>query len=224
MNNHRGKRKSEQTTSVADLRRRYDKNHMPTVRQLESGALRRNGTPRNGDGKVIKLWYVCKERPFATSENGAIDDEDYTIVTRHLFKKLTVCILIPKSAKIVEVPEYPESPAHYRVRFGDGFCFFPKESFGNLKPGDIIEGTARVEVKKVEKPNNQSVKTGYYPNLSFEDPLYGDEPTFFADFDLQRRFVPKGSIDFTPTSGSKRTILHLTKMEPVSSGITIKRK
>ena len=179
---------------------------------------------RNGNGKVVKLWYICKEKPFATSKNGEEDDENYTIVTRHLFKEFTVCILIPKNAKIVEVPEYPESPAHYRVQFGDGFCFFPKEFFGDLKPGDIVEGTARVEVKKVEKPNDQEVGMGCYPNLSFEDMLYGDEPTFFADFDSQRRFVPEGSIDFTPASGSKRTILHLTKMEPVSSGITIKRK
>ncbi len=195
-----------------------------TRKHLESELLSRDGTPRKSKGRVIGLQDIGERKPFATSESGEQNNGDYTVVTRHLFDKLTVCILIPENAKIVEVPEYPESPAHYRVRFGDGFCFFTKKFFGNLKPGDIIEGTARVEVKKVEKPNNQKVKTGYYPNLSFEDPLYGNEPTFFADFDSQRRFVPEGSIDFTPASGNKRTILHLTKMEPVSSGITVKRK
>jgi len=199
------------------------------IRKLSSGVFRGDGTPKsrspsNGNGsrgEVVRLRDIAEKSPsIGTSINGEPDDENYTIITRYLFKKLRACILIPENAEIVEVPEHPEFLAHYRVRFGDGFCFFVRKFFDNLKPGDFIEGIVRIEVKKVEKPN-QKIRTGYYPHLSFVESSNEDRAIFFVEFNSEKRYVPKGSIDFTPASGRKRTILHLTKIEP---GITIKRK
>ena len=222
MNNHREK---DSTVAVAiknaqlasELQCQYGGAHI--IRQLPSDAFRKDGTFRrnsdNGDhttGEVIRLSDVAKSSSTRPPRNG---------VSWHLYEECNLSVFIPKDAEIKEEKENNDLPARFSVRIGDAFIYISKEL--SPEPGRFIEGRGDVKVKMVSGKNRKGKLSVYYPFINLWKPLRnGEEPEYVAEFDSKKRYVPERSKDFTPASGSERTILHLDPWDShIPSEITI---
>ena len=209
-------RKIRDDPDIKGARTLYLRSHVSQIKNRKRG------------GQVVVLNDIAQDEPDRTTKKGNPNDINYTVVRKYLYRdkhgeKITfnLSLLIPRDMEVEEVLAHKGGNlTHFRIQFGDILVFIYSEE--SPKPGDYIEGLAEIKVSKSQRLN---IGHEYilYPYINLFVGYGEDLPGFSVKFDLTKREVPYGSIDFSPSS--KGIIIHLDPIDnTLSPGITITRK